>query len=181
MNLCSCPQALEALQQANVIHCDLKPENVLLMNKTPEGEAASRGHGAGAADGVPGRGVAGAAGTNRLKVIDFGSACYEGQTMYSYIQSRFYRSPEVGEIVFVCLFVLRLPCEKCVTSLVSVVEWYVRNQEVMVFVLLALVLSTTKDSRLRGRIPRLASISGALLTSGFSFAGISPLERLRLK
>ncbi|CAN0519369.1 unnamed protein product, partial [Scytosiphon promiscuus] len=27
-------QALQALEQANVIHCDLKPENVLLMNKT---------------------------------------------------------------------------------------------------------------------------------------------------
>jgi len=30
-----------------------------------------------------------------IKLIDFGSACYEGQTIYSYIQSRFYRSPEV--------------------------------------------------------------------------------------
>jgi serine/threonine protein kinase len=30
-----------------------------------------------------------------VKVIDFGSACYEGKSMYSYIQSRFYRSPEV--------------------------------------------------------------------------------------
>ena len=30
-----------------------------------------------------------------VKLIDFGSACFEGRTMYSYIQSRFYRSPEV--------------------------------------------------------------------------------------
>ena len=30
-----------------------------------------------------------------IKVIDLGSACFEGKTMYSYIQSRFYRSPEV--------------------------------------------------------------------------------------
>eukprot|EP00605_Chrysophyceae_sp_TOSAG23-4_P002888 GSChrysophyteH1.ASY1.ANO1.3183.1 assembled CDS len=30
-----------------------------------------------------------------LKIIDFGSACFEGKTVYSYIQSRFYRSPEV--------------------------------------------------------------------------------------
>ncbi len=30
-----------------------------------------------------------------LKVIDFGSACHEAQTTYTYIQSRFYRSPEV--------------------------------------------------------------------------------------
>jgi dual specificity protein kinase YAK1 len=28
-------------------------------------------------------------------VIDFGSACHERQTVYTYIQSRFYRSPEV--------------------------------------------------------------------------------------
>ncbi|KAJ6180452.1 hypothetical protein N7519_010913 [Penicillium mononematosum] len=30
-----------------------------------------------------------------IKVIDFGSACDERQTVYTYIQSRFYRSPEV--------------------------------------------------------------------------------------
>lgn len=30
-----------------------------------------------------------------IKVIDFGSACHEIKTMYTYIQSRFYRSPEV--------------------------------------------------------------------------------------
>ncbi|CAN0445892.1 unnamed protein product, partial [Discosporangium mesarthrocarpum] len=66
---CACHiQALQALGQANVIHCDLKPENVLLMNKEQPRAGA---------------------------VIDFGSACYEGQTMFSYIQSRFYRSPEV--------------------------------------------------------------------------------------
>ncbi|KAG7370676.1 serine/threonine protein kinase [Nitzschia inconspicua] len=31
----------------------------------------------------------------RIKLIDFGSACFEGQTAHTYIQSRFYRSPEV--------------------------------------------------------------------------------------
>jgi dual specificity protein kinase YAK1 len=31
----------------------------------------------------------------QIKVIDFGSACHERQTVYTYIQSRFYRSPEV--------------------------------------------------------------------------------------
>lgn len=30
-----------------------------------------------------------------IKIIDFGSACHEEQTVYTYIQSRFYRSPEV--------------------------------------------------------------------------------------
>ena len=30
-----------------------------------------------------------------IKLIDFGSACFENQTVYSYIQSRHYRCPEV--------------------------------------------------------------------------------------
>ena len=30
-----------------------------------------------------------------IRVIDFGSACYENERAYSYIQSRFYRAPEV--------------------------------------------------------------------------------------
>jgi len=29
------------------------------------------------------------------QVIDFGSSCYDNQRIYTYIQSRFYRSPEV--------------------------------------------------------------------------------------
>jgi serine/threonine protein kinase len=32
---------------------------------------------------------------HKIKVIDFGSACFEGYTAHTYIQSRFYRSPEV--------------------------------------------------------------------------------------
>lgn len=31
----------------------------------------------------------------RIKVIDFGSSCYEDERLYTYVQSRFYRSPEV--------------------------------------------------------------------------------------
>ena len=30
-----------------------------------------------------------------FQVIDFGSSCYEHQRVYTYIQSRFYRAPEV--------------------------------------------------------------------------------------
>ena len=30
-----------------------------------------------------------------LRLIDFGSACFEDERVYTYIQSRFYRSPEV--------------------------------------------------------------------------------------
>ena len=56
------------LCESNIIHCDLKPENVLLKGLD----------------------------SGDIKVIDFGSACFENRTMYSYIQSRFYRSPEVS-------------------------------------------------------------------------------------
>lgn len=59
--------AMVVLRDSRIIHCDLKPENVLLKN-VESGE---------------------------VKVIDFGSACFESRTVYSYIQSRFYRSPEV--------------------------------------------------------------------------------------
>lgn len=31
----------------------------------------------------------------KIKLIDFGSACFEGYTAHTYVQSRFYRSPEV--------------------------------------------------------------------------------------
>ena len=56
-----------SLKDIAVIHCDLKPENILLRH--PKRSA--------------------------IKLIDFGSSCRVGQTIYSYIQSRFYRSPEV--------------------------------------------------------------------------------------
>ncbi|KAF9263311.1 kinase-like protein [Marasmius fiardii PR-910] len=59
--------AMTVLKEARLIHCDLKPENILLKTlQSPQ-----------------------------IKVIDFGSACHERQTVYTYIQSRFYRSPEV--------------------------------------------------------------------------------------
>lgn len=59
--------ALTVLNEARLIHCDLKPENILLRTL----QAPS------------------------IKLVDFGSACHEKQTVYTYIQSRFYRSPEV--------------------------------------------------------------------------------------
>lgn len=60
-------KAMQCLREARVIHCDLKPENVLLSNMQH----------------------------THIKLIDFGSACFENHTVYPYIQSRFYRSPEV--------------------------------------------------------------------------------------
>ncbi|KAL6755195.1 kinase-like domain-containing protein, partial [Haematococcus lacustris] len=59
--------ALAVLREACIIHCDLKPENILLVNPA----------------------------SGDIKLIDYGSACFEARTVYSYIQSRFYRSPEV--------------------------------------------------------------------------------------
>ncbi|VEN50453.1 unnamed protein product [Callosobruchus maculatus] len=60
-------QCLDALNKNKIIHCDMKPENVLLKQQGRRG----------------------------LKVIDFGSSCYEQNRVYTYIQSRFYRAPEV--------------------------------------------------------------------------------------
>lgn len=59
--------SLNLLKQKKVIHCDLKPENILLRHPLH----------------------------TELKVIDFGSSCFENEKVYTYIQSRFYRSPEV--------------------------------------------------------------------------------------
>lgn len=49
------------------MHCDIKPENIMLVDKT----------------------------SYRLKIIDFGSVSNEGTLNFMYIQSRYYRSPEV--------------------------------------------------------------------------------------
>jgi dual specificity tyrosine-phosphorylation-regulated kinase 2/3/4 len=59
--------SLLLLKQHKVIHCDLKPENILLSHPMH----------------------------SEIKVIDFGSSCFENEKVYTYIQSRFYRSPEV--------------------------------------------------------------------------------------
>lgn len=60
-------QSLSLLKKLRIIHCDLKPENILL-------ESAE---------------------SDQVKVIDFGSSCFDDQRVHTYIQSRFYRSPEV--------------------------------------------------------------------------------------
>jgi dual specificity tyrosine-phosphorylation-regulated kinase 2/3/4 len=61
-------RALAFSHSHGVVHCDIKPENILLV---PNARPVS------------------------VRVIDFGSACRIGQPHFSYIQSRFYRAPEV--------------------------------------------------------------------------------------
>ncbi|KZT69063.1 hypothetical protein DAEQUDRAFT_302437 [Daedalea quercina L-15889] len=60
-------QSLSLMRHHHIVHCDLKPENVLLRHPAK----------------------------SAIKVIDFGSSCFEHEKIYTYIQSRFYRSPEV--------------------------------------------------------------------------------------
>ena len=60
-------QALKFQADHKLVHCDLKPENILLKQENKSG----------------------------LKLIDYGSSCFMGQRIYTYIQSRFYRAPEI--------------------------------------------------------------------------------------
>eukprot|EP01017_Pseudomicrothorax_dubius_P016776 TRINITY_DN1898_c0_g1_i1.p1 TRINITY_DN1898_c0_g1~~TRINITY_DN1898_c0_g1_i1.p1 ORF type:complete len:404 (-),score=59.67 TRINITY_DN1898_c0_g1_i1:58-1269(-) len=60
-------QALVFLKKHRIVHCDLKPENILLKSPDRSG----------------------------VKVVDLGSSCFENEKLYTYIQSRYYRSPEV--------------------------------------------------------------------------------------
>ncbi|KAL1499804.1 hypothetical protein AB1Y20_012489 [Prymnesium parvum] len=62
-----CLIALDFIHANNLIHCDLKPENILI-------QSLSR---------------------CTIKVIDFGSSCFQSDPHSSYVQSRSYRAPEV--------------------------------------------------------------------------------------
>ena len=55
------------LKSLSIIHCDLKPENILITSST----------------------------CKKLKIIDLGSSCYVSDRIHSYIQSRYYRAPEI--------------------------------------------------------------------------------------
>mmetsp|Transcript_5690 Transcript_5690/g.8249 ORF Transcript_5690/g.8249 Transcript_5690/m.8249 type:complete len:1322 (+) Transcript_5690:203-4168(+) len=96
-----------------VVHCDLKPENILIVDDETIDEIVSAGDNLNlefdkkrdkidstvehsksenASSSPPGYS---SKSSQKIKLIDFGSACFEGQTAHTYIQSRFYRSPEV--------------------------------------------------------------------------------------
>jgi serine/threonine protein kinase len=59
--------ALAATHARGIVHCDVKPENILYCRGSK----------------------------SRVKIADFGSSCVIGQPLFQYFQSRFYRAPEV--------------------------------------------------------------------------------------
>ncbi|OMJ69629.1 hypothetical protein SteCoe_32583 [Stentor coeruleus] len=58
---------LKHIHKSRLIHCDLKPENILFKAKNK----------------------------SSIKIIDFGSSCEQSNKLFTYIQSRYYRAPEV--------------------------------------------------------------------------------------
>lgn len=58
-------KGISYIHSKKIIHCDLKPENLMISSE------------------------------GNIKIIDFGSSCYDNRLKYSYLQSRFYRAPEV--------------------------------------------------------------------------------------
>jgi len=68
-------RCLKLLRTLDVVHADLKPENILL-----------RGNPVAPADEGP---------ASVAKVIDFGSSCFRHGRIHTYVQSRYYRAPEI--------------------------------------------------------------------------------------
>ncbi|CAK9435699.1 uncharacterized protein LODBEIA_P04260 [Lodderomyces beijingensis] len=65
-------QGISFLHGHSIIHCDIKPENIMV--KLPADHESTE---------------------LNVKLIDFGSSCFDNEQCFSYIQSRFYRAPEI--------------------------------------------------------------------------------------
>ncbi|KAJ2613026.1 serine/threonine protein kinase, CMGC, dual-specificity [Coemansia sp. RSA 1365] len=92
-------QSLQLMGRHRIIHADLKPENILLAAPPPMPSRRAAPAGAGAAPPHPltdpQLSIDMQRGLYTIKVIDLGSSCFENERVYTYIQSRFYRAPEV--------------------------------------------------------------------------------------
>lgn len=78
--------SMRMLERLNIVHCDLKPENILLCDGQIGVDSDDRQLESFEDGEIKG---------GKLQVIDFGSSCQVNEKIYTYIQSRFYRSPEV--------------------------------------------------------------------------------------
>ena len=65
-------QAVEQVHYLGIIHCDIKPENILVKIKLDKDKSDIL-----------------------IKLTDFGSACLKNTLIFSQVQSLFYRAPEV--------------------------------------------------------------------------------------
>lgn len=85
-------KCLRLLYHENIIHCDLKPVSGLFIDIClQQGEPNLTNNVSILQENV----LLKQRGSSSIKVIDFGSSCYSHRKVYTYIQSRFYRSPEV--------------------------------------------------------------------------------------
>ena len=102
-----CLVGLQFVHGLGLIHCDLKPENVLIRSYS----------------------------RCEIKIIDFGSSCYVTDHLTSYVQSRSYRAPEVLTsclyvyIVCTCTYIChtyscRAPAVSCARKHVSLSHAY---------------------------------------------------------
>lgn len=93
-------KSLAVLKDSSIIHCDIKPVGVFVVTASvsrlptcPPGSHLA--HSPCLVLATQENILLQDPRTGRVKVIDFGSACFKRKAVYTYIQSRFYRSPEV--------------------------------------------------------------------------------------
>lgn len=71
-------KGLDFIHKNNILHCDIKPENIMIKLPPSFDFLMQLSN-----DDI------------RIRIIDFGSSCFKNEITYSYIQSRFYRAPEI--------------------------------------------------------------------------------------